>query len=299
MAERSLIEGPGGRALEVETAGPTDGAVVLLQLGTPCAGRLSRAIVAAGEERGLRHVTYSRPGYARSTRVAGRGVSDCVADVAAVADALGVRKFYTVGLSGGGPHALATTAHLGDRVLAGAVMGSVAPQDAEGLDWSAGMAPENLAEFGAAREGEDALLAFLEREAQGMRGATADQLRDALGELISPPDRDAMTGEGAAFLVDCMQGALSTGVWGWFDDDVAFERDWGFSVSVIDRPFTVWHGEQDTFVPPSHGRWLAERIPGARLQLEEDDGHLSLLLGRYGDVLDSLLPEETERGAYF
>lgn len=290
MPERSLIYGPGGRTIEVESGGPSEGEPVLLQLGTPSAGRLSRAIVDAGAERGLRHVTYSRPGYARSNRSPGRTVSDCVADVSAVAGALGLEAFYTVGLSGGGPHALATTAHLGDRVIAGAVLGSVAPRDAEGLDWQDGMAPENLEEFSAARQGESALLALLEREAAAMTGANPDQLREAMGELISPPDREALAGEGGAYLVECMTGALATGVWGWFDDDVAFELDWGFSVSTIDRPFTVWHGAQDNFVPPAHGRWLAERIPGATFRHEEDDGHLSLLLARYGDVLDGLLP---------
>lgn len=298
MPSRSLIDGPGGRRLEVEIAGPPDGDAVLLQLGTPCAGRLSAAMVAAGAELGLRHITYSRPGYARSDRSRGRGVADCVADVAAVADACGAETFYTVGLSGGGPHALATTAYLGERVIAAAVLGSVAPQDAEGLDWSAGMAPENLAEFAAAARGEEELLAFLEREAAGMAHADAAALREALGGLVSQPDRAALEGDGGAYMAECARAALSTGVWGWFDDDLAFERDWGFSVSTIDRPFTVWHGLQDNFVPPSHGVWLADRIPGATLRLEEDEAHLSLLLTRYPDVLEALLPSQGPT-AYF
>ncbi len=292
MPARSLIDGPGGRRLEVEIAGPPDGDAVLLQLGTPCAGRLSPAIVAAGANRGLRHITYSRPGYARSDRNRGRGVADCVADVAAVADACGAETFYTVGHSGGGPHVLATAAHLGERVIAAAVLGSVAPQDAEGLDWHAGMAPENLEEFAAAARGEEALLAFLEHEAAGMAHADAGALREALGGLISEPDREALEGDGGVYIAECARGALSTGVWGWFDDDLAFERDWGFSVSTIDRPFIVWHGTQDNFVPPSHGVWLADRIPGAVLRLEEGEGHLSLLFSRYADVLESILPTE-------
>jgi hypothetical protein len=40
---------------------------------------------------------------------------------------------------------------------------------APGLDWLAGMGPENVAEFGEAVRGEAALTAFLDNEAGGWR----------------------------------------------------------------------------------------------------------------------------------
>jgi pimeloyl-ACP methyl ester carboxylesterase len=161
MADRLQIDGARGR-LDVELGGPDDGQVVVFHTGTPSAGTLFASMIDAGSERGLRHVVYSRPGYGTSQRAAGRSVGDCALDVAAIADALGIERFFTVGWSGGGPHALACAALLPERVIAAATIASVAPRSAEGLDWLAGMGQENLDEFAAAEAGEEQLLAFLE-----------------------------------------------------------------------------------------------------------------------------------------
>jgi pimeloyl-ACP methyl ester carboxylesterase len=247
--------------------------------------------VEAGARRGLRHVTYSRPGYGGSDRHPGRSVADCAADVAAIVDALGIERFFIAGISGGGPHALACTALLGHRVIAAATLGSVAPYDAEGLEWLDGMGQENLDEFGAASAGEDALVAYLEPAREELLVVTGEQLHAAFGALVSEPDRRALTGAFAEFLADNVRNGLAAGVNGWLDDDFAFVRDWGFALDAIRTPVTVWQGAQDRFVPAAHGEWLAAHVPGANARLEPEHGHLSLELTAYGDVLDALLAE--------
>lgn len=97
---------------------------------------------------GLRMVTYSRAGYGDSTRLAGRSVADVVTDVTQVLDHVGVDRCVTAGWSGGGPHALATAALLPDRTVGALVIAGVAPYDADGLDFMAGMGDQNVAEFG-------------------------------------------------------------------------------------------------------------------------------------------------------
>jgi pimeloyl-ACP methyl ester carboxylesterase len=282
------IDGPHGR-LDVEIGGPVEGEAVLMHSGTPGAGRLFALWVDAGAERGLRHVAYSRPGYGDSARHAGRSVADCAADVAAVADALGLERFFTVGASGGGPHALACAALLPERVLSAATIGGVAPAEAEGLDWLAGMGEENVVEFGAAREGEAALRRLLEREAEHMIATPISSLHAAFGDLVSEVDREALTEDFAAYLHECLRLGLAHGIDGWLDDDFAFMRDWGFELADITRPVTVWHGLHDRFVPPAHGEWLAAHVRGAHAQLLADQGHLSLALASYGEILDGLV----------
>ena len=90
-----------GRRLEAELAGPEDGALLIFHNGTPDTGMVYGPMVEAGAARGIRHLTYSRPGYGGSDRVEGRRVADCAADVEAIADELGAERFYTAGASGG------------------------------------------------------------------------------------------------------------------------------------------------------------------------------------------------------
>lgn len=285
-----LVPVEDGRVLDVVTAGPPDGLPIFQHHGTPGAAGCFNPYIEAGAERGMRHVSYSRPGYGGSTRLAGRTVASCATDVAAIADALGYDRFYSVGASGGGPHSIACAALLGDRVIAAAALASVAPIDAEGLDWTAGMGQENLEEFAAMRAGDDDLQNFLHTQAGQMRAASGDEIIAVLGDLVSDVDRQALSGELAEYLVEETRHALADGVWGWFDDDRAFAADWGFDLDDIRAPLSVWHGAQDRFVPIAHGEWLAQRL-GAGAHLSPDHGHLSLVVTAYGEILDTLLAQ--------
>jgi pimeloyl-ACP methyl ester carboxylesterase len=283
------ITGPSGRLLEVEVDGPTDGRPLIFHTGTPSAGRLYAPMLEAGAARGIRHVMYSRPGYGRSARALERSVADCVADVVALVDSLGLNRFFTVGWSGGGPHALACAALLPERVIAAATMAGPAPRDAAGLDWLAGMGAENVEEFGAADAGEEELRAYLERVGPEFAHTTGPDVRAALGYLLSDVDTAVLTGEFAEYLAAAIRAALEHGIWGWLDDDLAFVRDWGFDLDAVSVPVSIWHGGTDRFVPYSHGEWLAEHVPGASPQLHPDQGHLSLAVDSYGAILDDLI----------
>ena len=107
-----------GRVLEAFSAGPDRGMPLVFQNGTPTAAVLFPPLVEVAAARGLRTVTYSRPGYAGSTPQPGRAVSDAAADVGELMDSIGAATFITIGWSGGGPHALACAALLGDRCAA-------------------------------------------------------------------------------------------------------------------------------------------------------------------------------------
>ena len=243
----------------------------------------------AAQERGLHYVAYSRPGYGDAPRRPGRTVAECAGDVAAILDELGADRCYTVGWSGGGPHALACAALLGDRVIKAAVLAGVAPRDADGLDWTAGMGEENLAESAALEAGPEALRAFLEQARASLADVTAEQIAASLGDLIGAADRRALEGDFAAFLARSLRTAIGAGIDGWFDDDLALDRDWGFDLGAIDRPVTIWHGDEDRMVPLAHGRWLAAHVAGARAQLRPGEGHISLVVDHFGEILDDLL----------
>ena len=245
---------------------------------------------------------YARPGYAGSTARPGRTVADATGDVAALLDELGAQRFVTIGWSGGGPHALACGTLLAGRCVAAGVLAGVAPYRADGLDWMAGMGAGNVAEFGAALAGEEALTKFLAAEAPGLAHVRAADVAAALGDLVSDVDIAALTGDFAGYLAASFRAAVSggpttgrgdaegegdpagdAGIAGWRDDDLAFVRGWGFRPAAT-APTVIWQGDRDRMVPYAHGEWLAAHVTGARAHLLPGEGHLSLI-GAYDSIV--------------
>ncbi|MGB6581601.1 MAG: hypothetical protein WBF34_27170, partial [Streptosporangiaceae bacterium] len=195
--------------------------------------------------------------------------------------------------------ALACAAALPGRCLAAASIAGVAPYQAKGLDWLAGMGPENIAEFGAAVRGEAALTAFLDHEAVMLSTLTGESVAKSLGGLVIEADQAVLTGEFADYVAAGLRASMNSGIAGWRDDDLAFVEDWGFSLgwkspggeppAQAPAPVAVWQGDQDRMVPFAHGQWLAANIRGARVHLMPGDGHLSMTVSAFDRILDDLL----------
>jgi pimeloyl-ACP methyl ester carboxylesterase len=273
-----------GRTLAVLESGDESGRAVVAIHGTPGSGLPWRGLVEDAEARGIRLLAYDRPGYGGSDRHPGRTVADAAGDVAAIADALGIDRFAVEGGSGGGPHTLACAALLPDRVVAAASLAGVAPYPAEGLDWLDGMGQDNLDEFAATLAGRETLERYLRTQADALLGAEPDAIADSLRSLLSPPDAAVLTGEFAEYLAEATQRAIGERLDGWIDDDFVFVNPWGFELDEIRVPVQLLHGAQDRFVPIAHGEWLAERIARVDAHLSAEDGHLTIQLGRIGDV---------------
>jgi pimeloyl-ACP methyl ester carboxylesterase len=284
----SVIHLPDGRDLEVEVSGPEGAPVLLFCHGTPGGSTQMGPLARGAHARGLRLVTWSRPGYGVSTRRAGRSVADDVDDVADLLDHLGADTCLVAGWSGGGPHALAAGALLPDRVQGVLCMAGVAPYDAEGLDFLAGMGEENIEEFGLALAGEEPLREWLDRARSEMVDMTADDVVASLDTLLPPVDEAQVSGEFAEYLATEFRQAVSVSMAGWLDDDLAFTRPWGFDVGAMAVPTYLWQGSDDLMVPFAHGEWLAAHVAGATAHLEQGEGHLSVVLGALDRMLDEL-----------
>ena len=295
--ERRRVTRPDGRYIDFLVAGPADGLPLVLHEGTPVGLVLYPPTVQAARIRGLRVILAARPGYEGSTPRPGRRVVDVAGDTAAVLDELGADTFVTAGWSGGGPHALACAAALPGRCLAAASVAGVAPYQAEGLDWLAGMGPENIEEFGAAVQGEAVLTAFLDSAAPMVSTLTGESVAKSLGGLVIQADQAVLTGEFADHVAASLRASMNSGIAGWRDDDLAFVKDWGFSLGWESpspapgnpAPIAVWQGDQDRMVPFAHGQWLAANIQGARAHLMPGDGHLSMTVSSFDRILDDLL----------
>lgn len=289
MQPTQRITTPDGRSLDLWLAGPTDGQPLLFHSGSPGAGLPFGWHVRALAERGLRYVSASRPGYGSSSRQAGRSVADVVADTRTVLDHLGADQAWVVGWSGGGPHALACAALMPERVRGTALIAGVAPYPAEGLDWLADMGAENIEEFEAALAGPAALIPFKERARPAFMNMTPDEVASTFGDLIDDVDRGSVTGELAEYLAALFHEALRESYWGWFDDDMAFTRPWGFDLASIIGRVHLWQGAHDRMVPFGHGQWLAAHVGNACPHLLQEHGHLTLGVDAFPQILDELI----------
>ena len=285
----TFIELPDGRLLDFRVSGPPDGAPFVMHHGTPGSLVAYRPIERAVHRRGLRMVTYSRPGYGGSTRNRGRRVADVVGDLEALLDHLGAERCVTLGWSGGGPHALAAAALLPGRVAGATSVAGVGPYGQDGLDFLAGMGEANIEEFGAALAGEAVLGPALEQGAAELRGAGVAEMLEGLATLLPEVDIAAQQGEFGEDLHASFAEGLRRGATGWIDDDLAFVNPWGFELAEISVPTFLWQGDADLMVPFAHGRWLADRVPGVVGHLLAGDGHASVFANRIDEVLDELV----------
>jgi pimeloyl-ACP methyl ester carboxylesterase len=265
LKERDL-ELSDGRRLHVYDTGADDAdasLTIFWHHGTPNLGEPPEPLLPAAAQRGIRWVSYDRPGYGGSTAHPGRDVASAAADVSTIADALGIGRFAVMGHSGGGTHALACGALLSERVIGAVSVSGLAPYGAEGLDWFAGMAPAGAAELRAAAGGRAALMDYL----------TSSEFDP---ELFTPADHAAL--KGAWHWLGVISGhALEGGLSGMVDDDLAYVAPWGFEPERVGPPVLIVQGGQDRIAPSSHGKWLARRIRSAELWLRPDEGHISVL----------------------
>lgn len=279
------VTAPDGRKLSTQAYGDPDGRPVFLLHGTPGSRLGPRPRASVLHRLGIRLISFDRPGYGDSDRMAGRRVSDVAADVLAIADDYGLAdRFAVVGRSGGGPHALACAALLPDRVSRAAVLVGLAPHGADGLDWFDGMAQSNVTEFTAAANGYKDIVAHTKAVANAVRADPASLL-SRLQVDLPDPDRRVVADRGIrSMLLETYAEALRTSAYGWVDDAMAFCSPWGFDPASVTVPVLLWHGAHDVFSPASHARWLADRIPSAAVVVQAGAAHFGAL-----DVLPDIL----------
>jgi pimeloyl-ACP methyl ester carboxylesterase len=270
-----VIKAPDGGRLIFESSGDPAGMPVFLLHGTPGAlgGPRPRGIFLY--RLGIRLITYNRPGYPGSDRRIGRRVADAATDVELVANHLGIDQFSVVGRSGGAPHALACGAdtRLHDRVICVAALCGLAPCDAKGLDWSAGMAESNVRRYADAERNLGALIVTLNQLAEQVRNNSQGLLNSLWPELVSSDKQ--VIGDIALrrIIAQTHADALRESADGWIDDVVALSRPWRFELSDITVPALLWHGGEDVFSPVSHTKWLAGEISTSVLDLRSGIAH--------------------------
>ncbi len=264
-----------GRRLGFAEFGPPDGRPVLWFHGTPGARRqVPPPAQEAAHDLGARIIALERPGVGASTPHLYRAVLDWALDVREVIDRLGLGPIGLVGLSGGGPYVLACAHLMPDRVVAGSVLGGVAPT--RGPDAPPGgvlgVAAHAAPLLSVARGPMARALWLAARAAAPVSGAVIG----TYARLSPEGDRRVLRDPAfaAMFVDDLIRGSrrrFSAPV----SDLVLFTRPWGFSVRDISVPIHFWYGATDYIVPLAHGEHLAALVPDSTLSVRHDESHLS------------------------
>jgi pimeloyl-ACP methyl ester carboxylesterase len=156
------------------------------------------------------------------------------------------------------------------------VFASPAPVDGPGLDFAAGWSAGDREKF-----------ELFFREPELARELRWSRAREALAELSTAAGWLERFGEQestasvrslelARYLALVQQDTLCRDDEGWWEDNVALLSPWGFDPAAIGVPVQLWHGGRDAAVPPSHGDWLAGRIPAVEGHLLADEDHGSI-----------------------
>ena len=258
-----------GRRLAYAEYGDPAGEPAFYFHGTPGGYLEGQLLDEAARAEGVRLIAVDRPGYGDSDFKPGRRLRDWPEDVSDLASALGIDAFSVIGLSGGGPHAQACAAKLGDRVKSAAIVSGAGSREAT-LDGITGIR----------RAITRAVLALTPVLAWWTALWTA-LWAPLLREWMVPRriDRDVLARREAreAFVVETKH-ALKQGGRAMAQDLVLFTRPWGFGPRDAGRTrVLLWHGTADTIVPVSVGRYYAREIPGCEATFVEGGGHLMIV----------------------
>jgi pimeloyl-ACP methyl ester carboxylesterase len=261
-----------GRRLAFTSTGPDDGVPVIYchgAIGTPLDATIDLQLIARAL--GVRYIAPSRPGIGGSDPLPGRTVLDFADDVHELADALRLRRFSVVGVSAGGPYALALAYRLGGRVDRVAVCSSLSPlgppHATPGAQRRVRLALALLARQPClCRAVGDAVLPVVARHPglvnRVIRAHAAPAERE---RLASRSERAAAAG---SFL-----DATRAGVGGLVDDYLTYAAGWDFPLADVCNEVHLWHGARDPLVPVEHALQLAASLPQCRVFIDPDEGH--------------------------
>ena len=237
-------------------------------------------------ELGIRYISTDRPGHGISTPQPGRELLDWPDDMSSLADHLGIDKFFVLGWSAGGPHALACAYKLPDRVISGALVCGLAPPDR----------PKPYQGYSGALK----LLMFLGRNFPKLvyvfRGMAAKSINKPSGDIgdkfvKSLPKVDQKPFENIEIkemlFADIKEGYKQGGD-GPARDDIIINFPWKFDMKNIQTRFDIWQGDKDKNVPLNQGQYLADLLPNSNFHLLKDKGHM-LLLDEWKNILTELI----------
>jgi pimeloyl-ACP methyl ester carboxylesterase len=274
-----------GRRIGYAEFGDAQGAAVLAIHGTPGSRFMFALTDKAARERRLRIIAPERPGYGLSDFCRQGTLTHAADDMTAFADALGLDRFAVIGVSGGGPYAIATAASMDDRIALLALISPVGPI----ADCHDRIRMTKLHRLIFTRMGGSpaACATFFWSVRNLVRWAPNVAYRALMQRVVASDRRVLGRAEVKANLQAALKEGLRPGIDGARQDLRLFCAPWGLKLEDIDVPSVVWQGSDDAIVPPGGAYHLAETLPNCRLDVIQGGGHY-WVFSQFERVLDAV-----------
>lgn len=276
-----------GRLLGYQVYGAAEGRPVYFFHGFPGSHEQAALVADQARQAGVALVAFDRPGFGDSSPRPGASFEAIAADVAELADALGHPRFAVLGVSCGGPHALATARALPDRVTAVGLLAGIGPMDRPEIR-KAQLPPLKLL-FGLARLHRWLAAPMLALDWLLFKLAPEKAVQ-ALSSLLTAPDqallaRDAVTRQRFGH---SLARAYAQGLGGAMSEAQRIARHRSSSLHGIRVPVHVYQSGRDRHVPPDMGAYQVALMQSAVLHACPDEGHLSIVVHYSGDCIARL-----------
>jgi pimeloyl-ACP methyl ester carboxylesterase len=280
---------PDGRDLAYCEYGDPDGRPSLYCHGFPSSHIEARLLHDAAAAVGTRVISPDRPGYGDSDPDPERTLMSWTEDVRALADHLALETLDLIGVSGGGPYALACVAGIPERIGRCSLVCPLGPIYLPEMRMRMRLA--NRLSFALACR-SPGLAMRLHAGALPLLISVSPWLIDGVRAAnAGVSDREVLQEPTArAVLTQSVLAAMKGGAIGARQDLVIYTRPWEIDFGAVSRPIDLWHGDADNTVPVDHAHWYAANLPGCRLRIMSGEGHYSLPLRHGGDILAALDP---------
>lgn len=285
MEDGHLVIG-GDRSLAYSEYGDRNGWPLFYCHGFPGSRVEAKFAHDVAAKRGVRIIAIDRPGFGGSAFQRGRRIIDWPDDLLRVADHLEIDRFSVLGVSGGGPYALACALRLPSRLRAVGVVCGLAPPQAATEYAEMSYTDRMGLRLSAYAPGTSRLLCLFLRLLLSHRPKTAIR---RLSTSMGQPDSCLLREPGVrGALIGSMREAFRGGSRGPAQDLALLAGDWGFGLNDITTPVFLWQGEQDSVVPASMARFQEQALPRCEATYFPDEGHYSLAFNRAEHFLAQL-----------
>jgi pimeloyl-ACP methyl ester carboxylesterase len=270
-----------GRLLGYAEYGDPQGKPVFGLHGMPGSRFMMKTFQEAALAAGALLVAPERPGYGLSSPHPQGTMVGYAEDVMQLADVLGFDHFAVLGVSGGGPYALACAYKLAQRLSACAVVSGIGPLTLPNS--LQGMVRTNRIMFTLGRLSPTLTGLLLPRLIKLSLSSTDKHVQHG-----TSPVQD-LSPEAFAIVVTDQREAIRSGGKGVVFDMKALWQAWSFRIEEVQTRVLLWHGEADNLAPTVLAHYLAAHLPHCQAVFYAGEGHTDPLIKHADEILRNVV----------